>query len=295
MNFRRYLAKKYYASQVRREEKTHLGQWMILYRQQDSALSADLQQMHQIIPPTDRFYADPFVASENGRTFIFIEEYPFATPIGFISVIEVLADGRHSDAVPIIQCPYHLSYPLLFKHEGQWFMLPETHQNKTIEVWRCEEFPYKWQKHSVLIDNIVAADTTPVFHDQRWWLLTALKQDCKKFGDKLFIFSGTDILGKNWQAHSQNPVKQSLVFDRPAGNIIQHNGQLIRPVQDSVTRYGGALELRTIQQLTTSHYQEQLLQRIEPCWDDSIKGTHTYNYADGWLVMDGLKVIPKPS
>jgi len=27
-----------------------------------------------IIPPSDRFYADPFCASENGRHFIFIEE-----------------------------------------------------------------------------------------------------------------------------------------------------------------------------------------------------------------------------
>ena len=50
MSFARYLAKKYYSQQVRREEKTHLGQWMILYRWQDRALANDFSEMQQIIP-----------------------------------------------------------------------------------------------------------------------------------------------------------------------------------------------------------------------------------------------------
>jgi hypothetical protein len=295
MSFLRYLAKKYYSSKIRAEEKTHLGQWVILYRWQDHALATDFGDMHQIIPPTDRFYADPFCATENGRHFIFIEEYPFANPIGFISVIEVFKDGSHSEAIPIIQCDYHLSYPLLFKHDGQWFMMPETSQNKTIEIWRCEDFPYKWHKHTVLMDNILAADTTPFYYQDKWWLFTALKKDCKKFGDKLFVFSGDDIFGKDWQTHDLNPVKQSLVYDRPAGNIIVCDDKLYRPAQDSIKRYGGALELREITQLSQHNYQETLYQRIEPCWDTSIKGTHTYNFSEGLLVMDGLKIIAKAS
>jgi hypothetical protein len=294
MSVGRYLAKKYYSTQVRREEKNHLGQWMILYRWQEQALATDFREMHQIIPPTDRFYADPFCATENDRSFIFIEEYPFANPIGFISVIEVFKDGSHSAAIPIIKCDYHLSYPLLFKHDGQWFMMPETSQNKTIEIWRCQDFPYKWEKHTVIMDNILAADTTPFYYQDKWWLFTALKQDCKKFGDKLFLFSGNDLFSKNWQAHNLNPVKQNLVYDRPAGNIITSNNKIYRPVQDSLKRYGGALELREITQLSQNSYQETLYQRIEPCWDDTIKGVHTYNFSDGLLVMDGLKVIAKP-
>ncbi len=293
MSFARYLAKKYYSQQVRREEKTHLGQWMILYRWQDRALANDFSEMQQIIPPSDRFYADPFVASENGKTFIFIEEYPFDNPIGFISVIEVFKDGSHGEATPIIQCDYHLSYPLLFQQDGQWFMMPETSQNKTIEIWACEEFPYKWRKHSTIMENILATDTTPFYYQDKWWLFTALKQDCKKFGDKLFIFSSDNLFGKNWQAHDLNPVKHNLVYDRPAGNIIISDNKIIRPVQDSLKRYGGALELREITELSTSRYQESLYQRIEPCWDASIQGTHTYNYSHGLLVMDGLKVIKK--
>jgi hypothetical protein len=298
VNTWRYLVKKYYGSQVRREERTHLAQWMILYRWQNQALATDFSDMHQIIPPKDRFYADPFVAHDHGRTFIFIEEYPFAHPIGFISVIEVFEDGTHGEAIPIIKCDYHLSYPLLFQQNGQWFMMPESGQNKTIEIWRCDNFPYKWQKHTVIMDNILAADTTPFYYQEKWWLFTALKQYCKKFGDKLFVFSGDDLFGKKWQAHDLNPVRQGLVYDRPAGNIIVSHDKMYRPVQDSLKRYGGALELREITQLSQSDYQENLYQRIEPCWDASIKGTHTYNFSainahKGLLVMDALKVTPK--
>ena len=48
MSFARYLAKKYYSQQVRREEKTHLGQWMILYRWQDRALANDFSEMRSM-------------------------------------------------------------------------------------------------------------------------------------------------------------------------------------------------------------------------------------------------------
>jgi hypothetical protein len=103
------------------------------------------------------------------------------------------------------------------------------------------------------------------------------------------------FLVKTGKTHDLNPVKHNLVYDRPAGNIIVSDNKIYRPAQDSLKRYGGALELREITQLSTSSYQETLYQRIEPCWDTSIKGTHTYNFSEGLLVMDGLKIIAKAS
>lgn len=40
-------------------------------------------------------------------------------------------------------------------------MIPESSANKTIELWKCTEFPLKWEKHSNLIENIEAVDSTP--------------------------------------------------------------------------------------------------------------------------------------
>lgn len=40
-------------------------------------------------------------------------------------------------------------------------MVPESSANKTIELWKCTDFPLKWEKYSNLIENIEAVDSTP--------------------------------------------------------------------------------------------------------------------------------------
>ncbi len=40
-------------------------------------------------------------------------------------------------------------------------MVPETFSNKTVELWKCTEFPLKWEKHSNLLENIETVDSTP--------------------------------------------------------------------------------------------------------------------------------------
>lgn len=293
MNLWRYLQKIHYSQQTKRDDKNWNAQWFIRFGWQDNIFSRGLDRLFEIIPPADRLYADPFIATKNGRYFIFFEEYILNGPVGFISVIEVFTDGSYGEATPIIRCPYHLSYPWLFQQSGQWFMLPESHQNKTIELWACTNFPYQWQKSTTLMENVIAADTTPFFYENRWWLFTALKQNCKKFGDKLFLFYGDDLFGQNWTAHPQNPVRHSLVYDRPAGNLFWHEGRLLRPAQDSLKCYGGAMELREVTTLNPTQYHEQTYQRIEPNWNDSVLGTHTLNQYQGLVVMDALHHVPK--
>lgn len=293
MQLRRYLQKKLHARRVRREEKDFNGQWLLLFGWPDDPLNADPDALFRVTPPPDRFYADPFPVTEQGRHFIFFEEYPFADPVGFISVVEVFRDGTHGPVQPVIRQPYHLSYPWMHRHDGRWYMLPESHQNGTVELWECTEFPLAWRKSRELMNGVQAADTTPFFHNGRWWLFTALKQDCKKFGDKLFLFHGPDLFGNQWTPHPANPVRQGLVHDRPAGNILRLGDRLIRPAQDSLTRYGGAMELREITRLDDQGYAEHCIRRIEPSGASDLRGMHTFNVCDGLLVMDGLVLCPK--
>src|SRR3569833_207060 len=43
-----------------------------------------------------RFYADPFVGERGGKIYLFVEEYPYATGRGVISVSELRPDGSFS-------------------------------------------------------------------------------------------------------------------------------------------------------------------------------------------------------
>lgn len=294
MSLLRYLQKKFHGRQAIKQSKSFYDQWYIKFGWRDFTIEQDYSSLYSIHPPQDRFYADPFPMVYDNRFFIFFEEYEFANPIGYISVVEVFKDGSHGNVHPVIQMPYHLSYPCLFWHENTLYMLPETSNNKNIELWKCTDFPLQWEKSHILKNNILAADTTPFFYENTWYLFTSTKENVKKFGTRLDLFWSDDILGDNWQPHPLNPVKKCLLYERPAGHIIQKDNKLYRPVQDSIKRYGGSMELREITLLSKTEYSEKTMSKINPNQiEESNLGCHTLNYLDDFIVLDAIQLLPK--
>src|SRR5206468_2527068 len=55
--------------------------------------------------------ADPFVIEDNGRDWLFVEEVPAAAVKAHLSVIELGKNGDFGEPVPVLEKPYHLSYP----------------------------------------------------------------------------------------------------------------------------------------------------------------------------------------
>ena len=89
-------------------------------------------QAFQDVPaPRGSQLADPFVVEDNGRNWLFVEEMPAAAARAHLSVIELGNDGDFSEPVPVLEKPYHLSYPFVFRDQGEFFMLPETAGNHT--------------------------------------------------------------------------------------------------------------------------------------------------------------------
>jgi hypothetical protein len=135
-----------------------------------------------------RFYADPFLHRANGRTFLFVEEYPYASRKGLISAAEVVGDRVLSAPVPVLKRPYHLSYPFVFEHEGEFYMIPETGENRSIELYRAVEFPWKWELSAVLMEGAAFSDATVLFHDGLWWLFVTADWFGGSTQDELSIF-----------------------------------------------------------------------------------------------------------
>jgi hypothetical protein len=77
--------------------------------------------------------------------FIFVEEFIYKTNKGHISVLELDLTGHLLKTERIIENPYHMSYPFVFECDGTWYMIPETGGNRSIELYRCTEFPWKWE------------------------------------------------------------------------------------------------------------------------------------------------------
>lgn len=291
----RTVLKKWYKFQQKQQAKNFDSHWYMRFGWVDQPLKSQeqLKELFEIHSPQKFTFADCFYACENDRHFIFFEEVDDIHPVGFLSVLEVFKDGSYTEPQTILQLDYHLSYPCIFKVENDWYMIPETSANATIELWKCIDFPLKWEKHSNILEHIEAVDSTPFYHEGLWYLFTSTRRNCKKFGDRLDLFFTEDILAPNWQEHSQNPVCRGQQQFRMAGKPFIYNGKLVRPSQDSLKRYGGNIELKEILELSPDVYKEQLLEVILPDWDNEDDGCHTINAENNFVILDAIRLSAK--
>jgi hypothetical protein len=264
-------------------------QWLLLY-----AFGAgprdDFGAFTRLVPPDDRFWADPNLVVRGGRYFVIFEEYLYATNRAHISVLVLGADGRYEPPVPIIERPYHLSYPQLFSWEGDLYLVPESKENRTIEAYRCKQFPYEWEPAGVLMEGVEAVDATFLQHEGRWWLFAnMIETEGISSWDELFLFSASSPLSRSWTPHPMNPIVSDVARSRPAGPIFRRDGRLYRPSQNSARCYGRAFNINEITELSTTRYAERIVKTVEPSWATELLGTHTYVSEAGLTLIDGLR------
>ncbi len=266
----------------------HLNQWILLYSLKED-ISMSPEKFRKIIPPKDRFWADPHVIKQNSKYYIFIEEYLFDIKKGHISVIEIDERGNIGETEKVLERDYHLSYPHIFKFNERIYMVPESHENSTIELYGSVDFPYKWEHKMNLMENLNAVDTTLFYHNNKWWLFTAIKEYEGAARDELYIYYADELLTKDWKAHPLNPVISDVRVARPAGRIFKRNGRIYRPSQNGSYHYGYGFHIQEIEVLTETDFREKTIMSAKPKWEKSIIGTHTFAYEEGLTVIDALK------
>jgi hypothetical protein len=232
-----------------------------------------------------RSYADPFLYSFQGRTFLFVEECRHATPKGVISAAEVVGDKLARSPIPVLERPYHLSYPLILEQAGAIYMLPETASGRALELYRAVEFPWRWELDAVLIEDIALADATPIFFQDRWWLFASAAEHGTTDQDELFIFHSDKLRGP-WLPHAGNPVKSDCRSARPAGRVMRSNGRLFRPAQNCQERYGAGIVWHEIVELSPTRYCEREIARFDASRGPWIRGLHTVNQSDRLQAID---------
>jgi hypothetical protein len=249
----------------------------------------------RLTPPPDRFWADPHVLLRNGRYYLFLEEYRYAEQRGRICLAVLDAAGNLEEGpVPVLERDYHLSYPCVFEHDGEWYMIPETSANRTIELYRCAEFPKKWELVETLMEGVRAVDTTVFRQDGRWWLFTSMVENPGASScDELFLFHSPSLLRGEWTSHPMNPVVSDARAARPGGAVQRLGERIFRPAQDCSRGYGRALSLREITRLSPTDYAEVERERLEPGWRADVKAVHSLARAGGLTVVDALRHRPR--
>jgi hypothetical protein len=266
-------------------------QWFLAIRKRSPDRSFDTTMGYHIVrPPMDKFYADPFLFKRDNKNYLFFEDYRYSEARAIISCAEVGAHGTLSEPVEVLRRPYHLSYPFVFEYEGHTYMIPETRQNRTVELYRADSFPACWSLAAVLLEDVGAVDATIHRADGKFWMFVGLSNDRYSSCDELGLFYAESLFGP-WKPHRSNPILSDVRRARPAGALFYQDGKLIRPSQDCSKAYGYALCFSEVLILNEMQYAELPLGRIDPQWTSNNLGTHTYSRSDDFEAIDGKSMV----
>ena len=242
--------------------------------------------------PGHRFYADPFPITWKGRTFVFFEDLDHHIGKGIISAIEFGGSGPIGEVMPVLEEPWHLSYPFLIEHNDELWMIPESSAHRDVPLYRCVRFPDKWERHATLLSGLELADATITQHNGLHYLFGAAYDGKGGYSDTLAIYFAKDLRGP-WLPHASNPVLLDRSNTRPAGNFVVMDQKLWRPVQDCTNGYGGGLGLAEITELTPTSFKQVVRHSIQPGPFWSGRKLHTLNRCRDLEVIDGARIQPK--
>lgn len=265
------------------DEKLH-GKWFILYGHiSDPIKFEDLKQIHA---PFGQFYADPFSVKEGDLHYIFFELFDYKK--GSLAYFTVDKNLNHSEPKPIqIDINPHTSYPHVFKHDGIYYMIPETCHLDKINLYQCVSFPDKWELKTTLINNIHSGDNTLLYKDNKWWLFCMVYHN----GENKFCIFYSDNLFDGWKEHNiintKNPKLDNNSVTRSAGRIFSFGGKTYRPAQYSDRGINGeGVVLYEIIELTATTYKEKAVNIISRSDFKDIRAMHTFSVNDGLMLLD---------
>ena len=257
----------------------------------DSDADADLCGFRWLDPPPGHAWADPFVFEHEGKCWAFFEDYSYQEGRAAIVCSEVSALGEFGPPLLCLNHPgHHYSYPHIFRAGSEIFMIPESFDSNTVDLYRCQQFPNIWIHESTLLEGKFV-DTTIWEHEGLWWLMTTSADPCPGAGSLLLFYSAT--LNGDWHFHPGNPISTDIRRNRGAGRIIRTRKRLIRPSQSCAPSYGYSVAFNEITELSKRRYSERLLKTITPEHWRGISGVHTYNSAGNLELIDGRSSVPR--
>ena len=238
--------------------------------------------------PKHEFWADPFLYKRENDTYVFFENYSYKTKLGKISCGKI-ENKTITNVVDVLDLDYHLSFPYVFEHKGDLFMMPETSENKRLEIFKCIEFPNKWELHRTAFDGEFIVDA--FFHTDKnkdlWLFMNKLSATDSEPDSELYIYKVDSPELNAIESHKLNPVMIDARRARNGGSTFTSNGKTYRPSQSNTHGiYGRALNINEIEMLTLNEYQEKIVVTVEPNFRKGLERIHHLHQLDGMYVFD---------
>jgi hypothetical protein len=226
-----------------------------------------------------RSVADPFMIYDNDIWYMFFEVKTEKTRLGEIGLAVSNDALRWTYLQIVLRETFHLSYPYVLKWENEYYMIPETLQDRSVRLYRASRFPFKWDFHMNLLSDVDFLDSSLLNHLGWWWLFTSTPTS-----DALHLYHSENLFGP-WVEHPSSPVVNGDPRRaRPAGRVLVMDDLIVRFAQDDSKTYGRSVSAYEIVELTPKSYSERPIAR-----SPIISATNT-----GWNALGMHHMDPHP-
>ena len=240
--------------------------------------------------PRGRFWADPFLCSHGGKTYCFVEDFVYEANKAHITALEIAGTKVIEHGIAL-QEPFHLSFPFLFRYQGELFMCPECFASGQIRIYRCTGFPLQWELERVAMEGVSAVDTVLFEKGGKWWMLTSLDESgTDDYCSELYLFWSDSPLATSWTPHPRNPIRIDARGGRNAGLIIDGEKVFRLAQRQGFDQYGQGLLVFEIRTISESTYVEALVSEINPAFRKGLRGTHHLSCDGKTTVIDHCRL-----
>lgn len=180
------------------------------------------------------FLADPFFLKVKDTFYIFFE-HKILNSIAEIGLLSSTDGLNYEYRGTVLKEPFHLSYPQVFKHKNEYYMIPESKRAFSVLLYKAKKFPFQWSVCDTLIKNEEYVDPTIFLSDT-----LNIMAVCDK-SLHLYLYEADSLFG-TWKLH-KDPVMIIGSEARCGGRFIPYKNKLLLPIQNCTNGYGYGLSL----------------------------------------------------
>ena len=251
--------------------------WDLAYGRCDSLIFQDgraiLTDLHYIKNPyRTKWFADPFIIEEDeDNLHLLVEEFDCTVKRGRIAHIVIdKKDDLITDCVIVLSLPTHLSFPAVYRHDGEIYVHPENSQGGVSKIYRYDREADRLVDPVTIIEEPLTDAVIRKTDEKYEMFSTSLPSPNGKVLSRYVAASFTGPYVKNGQ------VSMTSAIARMGGYFYESHIGTLRVAQDCNGAYGRAVVFMD---------EEKIIGRMIP--DDwHYAGIHTFNTYGNTAVID---------
>ena len=253
----------------------------------DGSLFDSAKAFEPIPQSPDIWMADPLLFTKDGKDWLFVELFQKFCSLGRIAVID--PDNLNADPVIIIREPYHMSFPMVFEWNGDYFMIPETSGNHSINLYQCEQFPYQWKCIASFPVDALVVDSVIINKTRDY--ITLLGSETNPQNELLVRFvSYTIAKSEDGYTLDYSPSDRSFTYTERNGGypVIRDNRTCLVTQNSSTIDYGVSLSRSSYESddFTIHETVTPDMAQMRGIGSASVIGVHTYSEGITHEVID---------